>query len=66
MLQSGTIDRLEFKEGVKLLNARLDEEEKIPETDDEINRLFDKLDESGDGELDVKEFEQFVRDYYPH
>lgn len=64
--KSGTIDRNEFREGVMLLNARLSENEKLPEGDAEIDRLFDKLDESGDGELDAEEFEKFVRDYYPH
>jgi len=65
--KSGTIDRQEFRDGVRLLNARLEEEEKIPaETDEEVNRLFDELDESGDGELDIVEFEKFIRDYYPH
>lgn len=63
---SGTIDRREFRDGVRLLNARLPEDEKIPETDVEIDRLFDELDESGDGELDMTEFETFVRVYYPH
>jgi len=64
--KSGTIDRFEFHEGVKLLNARLRDSEKIPDSVDEINRLFDELDDDGSGELDASEFEQFVKKYYPH
>ena len=64
--KSGTIDRREFRDGVRLLNARLSDDKKIPETDDEIDKLFDELDESGDGELDMVELEKFVCDYYPH
>ena len=64
--KSGTIDRDEFKDGIKLLNARLSLSEQIPDSDEEVNKLFDELDESGDGELDVAEFEKFVHNYFPH
>jgi len=66
MDKSGTIDRQEFHEGVKLLNARLSESEKIPDSVSEINMIFDELDEDGSGDLDMAEFEKFMRDYYPH
>ena len=64
--KSGTIDRHEFRDGVHLLNARLADKDKIPESESEIDRLFDVLDEIGDGELDMEEFKKFVRVYYPH
>ncbi|KAL7541694.1 hypothetical protein ACHAWF_006998 [Thalassiosira exigua] len=64
--KSGTIDRFEFREGVRMLNARLSDDEKLSESNEDIDRLFDELDESGDGELDTEEFEMFVKNYYPH
>lgn len=63
---SGTIDRHEFHEGVKLLNVRLGESEKIPDSESEINKIFDELDDDGSGELDATEFEKFVCGYYPN
>lgn len=61
--KSGTIDRNEFREGVKLLNARLALDKRLPETNNAIDRLFDELDDNGDGELVMSEFEKFVRDH---
>ena len=54
--KSGTIDRREFHDGIKLLNARLPDDEKIPDSDEDIDNLFDELDEDNNGELDSDEF----------
>merc|ERR1711862_199763 len=58
---SGTIDRLEFRDGVRLLEAR----QLRTKTDEEIDELFDLLDDDDSGELDMDEFQKFLSDYYP-
>lgn len=59
---SGTIDREEFRSGLRLLDARM----MRSKSDEEIDEMFDKLDIDGDGELELHEFEHFVNEYYPH
>jgi len=56
--KSGAIDRDEFQRGIDLLNKRLSGSGRVKI---DPNELFDLLDADGNGEIDVKEFNQMFR-----
>lgn len=51
---SGSIDRSEFRTGIKLLNKRLPEASQFKDSDE----LFNALDSDGSGDIDIAEFNQ--------
>jgi len=59
--KSGTLEREEFVTGVEALNRNLPEGRRI--VGEDVNALFDKLDEDGDGKVNIDEWkgvEKFI------
>ena len=56
----GAIDRCEFKQAIVVTMG--DPDNPFKKTDDEVNKVFDRLDTNGDGLLSAEEYQVFVQE----